>query len=246
MKDADLYVISGMSSSSPAMFERRRRILQEARRLIGRGHPESFSVRDLCDRAGVAPNTLYNAFGSKENVMALAITQYFEEFYQVVEFEHPPEGFAGVIERELATTVRDLAIPNYVTAVTALYFSSSDRALRTALVAIAGRAYLPWLRELQMKRQLEAGVALDRVVCNLSHLLYALVRDWRVGVLTDETFITARLDASLCYLAGVLRGAARKAVRELFADLHGDRHRVNALIQTATQQVSLKKLRAKK
>lgn len=241
MKDVELYALGGMSSSSPAMFERRRRILNEARRLIGRGHPDGFSVRDLCERAGVSPNTLYNAFGSKENVITLAITQYFEEFHAATKFEHPVESFEGVIEREVATTLRNLEIPHFVNAITTLYFSTSEPPLRAALTAIGERPYRRWLETMQMQKQLERGVSVDRASKNLSHLLYALVREWRSGGLADDEFVTVRLDAVLSYLSGITKARARKDVRCLLADLFGSRSVVDAMIERARRQIHAKR-----
>lgn len=236
MKDSELYAVAGMSSSSPAMFERRRRILTEASKLIGRGHADGFSVRELCERAGVAPNTLYNAFGSKENVIALAISQYFEDFHRNVTFRHDPHSFEGVLEREFATIVRNLSIPAYVRAVAALYFSpSSPSSLRAALVSIAGRPYLPWLGELRASRQLERNVDLDRVAINLAALSYAHVQEWQVEGLDEAAYVATRMDAVLCYLGGIARGEARKAVRALHIDLHGPRTRVDALVESARE-----------
>lgn len=232
MKDAELYSVAGMSSSSPAMFERRRRILTEARKLIGKGHPDGFNVRELCEKAGVAPNTLYNAFGSKENVITIAISQYFEEFHSKIEFQYKPETFNGVLEREMTTTIRNLSITHYVRAISDLFFSpTATRALRATLVRIAERPYLPWLQEIRIGRQLEKGVQLERVVANLATMLFALVQEWRVGELNDETFITARLDAVLSYLAGVTKGEARREVRAMFADLNGGQKRVRELVE---------------
>ena len=62
------------------MVERRLRILREARRMIAETDSIDFSLEELCARAGVAKNTIYNAFGNKENVIASAIQQYIEDF----------------------------------------------------------------------------------------------------------------------------------------------------------------------
>jgi len=227
--DSRLYSIGGMNSSSPAMFARRRRILAEARRLIARGQRDGFSVRELCDKADVAPNTLYNAFGSKENVVALAILQYFEDFHASIAFSEDADSFAGVIEREMTTAIRNLSIPHYVHAVAGLYFSNSGNApLRQVLIGIAGHSYFPWLQRLQVHRQLERGVDIQRVVSNLSAMLWAQVHEWRVGALTDDTSVTARFDAVLSYLAGVTRAEARKDVRSLLADLRGPQKLISA------------------
>lgn len=234
MKDEDLYERANMTSASPAMFERRRRILDQARRIIGEGHPDGFSVRDLGRRAGVAPNTIYNAFGDKDTVIALAILDYFEEFHRAVSFEADADTLAGVIERELAITVRNLVIPHYVRAVTTLYFSPAVKPrVREALHDVSGRAYLPWLRTLRASRQLERGIDLERATRNLAGMLYAQVQEWRIGEVSDESFPLIRVDAVLSYLAGITRGPASKEVRALHAEMEQADGRVKRWLKSA-------------
>lgn len=239
MKDAELYVAGGMSSSSPAMFERRRRILSAARRLIELGHADGFSMRQLSDRAGVAMNTLYNAFGSKENIAALAMTQYFEDFHRAITFENAPDSLAGVIEREITITVRNLVIPQYVRAVTTLFFSATAGPhVRAALVAIGASTYMPWLEQVRSMRKLEACVDFGRIPANLSALLYAQVQEWRVSEIDDAEFLNCRIDGVLSYLGGITKGAVRQELRNYFADLHGARVLIGPLIARATMILS--------
>lgn len=238
MDDIELYAVGRMSSSSAAMFARRRRILAEARRLIARGDPNGFSVRELCEKAEVAPNTLYNAFGNKENVAALAVHEYFEKFHANMDFNSPLGTFEGAMEREMALTLRNLAIPHYVRAVAGLYFSNSvNLPLRKVLIDIASYPYFPWLQRVQIQRGLERGVQIDRVLVGLSAIAWSQVHEWRLGELTDETFLTARFDGTLCYLAGVTRGEARKQVRAMFADLHGPRRLLTELRQDTQARI---------
>ena len=63
---------------SPAIRERRRRILNEARLMISEKGINDFSMDELGVRAGVAKRTLYNAFNSKELIISTAIQQYFD------------------------------------------------------------------------------------------------------------------------------------------------------------------------
>ena len=69
MNDEELYSLGGMTNSSPAMFDRRRRILCAVRDLIRERGLDGFNIRELCRRAEVAQRTVYNAFGSKENTI---------------------------------------------------------------------------------------------------------------------------------------------------------------------------------
>lgn len=213
-----------MSSSSPAMFERRRRILSEARRLLRLNDGADFSVRELCSRAGVAPNTFYNAFGSKEKVIALSVTRYFEAFFERTRFTHAIDSLEGVVERNIAASLRNIAIPAYVQAVTRLYFSSNESlSVRPEMDRIVGRFFMPWLERLRMHHQLAKGVKLQFVPGNLAAILFTHVLEWRNGRLSDEEFKDARVDAALCYLRGLARGQAERSLRAAIADFHGAR-----------------------
>src|SRR5688500_15915675 len=87
---------------SDNIVERRKRILREARKLIAETGLSGFSVRELAHRAGIAQKTLYNAFGSKENVIALAIRQYMDDFNarMTTRFDH------GTLEERLEKLIK--------------------------------------------------------------------------------------------------------------------------------------------
>ncbi len=67
------------SYSSPLMQERRDRILQEARALLGEQGPGGFNIRELSRRAGVSSRTLYHAFGDREGILGHAVAAHIEE-----------------------------------------------------------------------------------------------------------------------------------------------------------------------
>ena len=79
MSTLEFLALSNMVNSSEAMFDRRRRILRVARKMIGSDGLENFNMRDLGKKADVSTRTIYNAFGSKETVIALAIYTFFEK-----------------------------------------------------------------------------------------------------------------------------------------------------------------------
>lgn len=205
------------------MFERRRRILSEARRLIEEQGAE-FSVRELCDRAKIAPNTLYNAFDSKENVIALTVSRYFEEFFSRTRFFYSADSFDGLMERDIASSLRNISLPRYVHAVAKLYFSDNEKlSIRPEVDRIVGIFFLPWLERLQLDRQIVKGVDLKRVPSNLASMFFTHVLEWRAGRLDDQSFLDARTDAVLCYLGGVTKGDAERSIRASLVDFRGKR-----------------------
>jgi len=219
MDDKELYSLGGMTNSSPAMFDRRRRILHAVRELIREKGLDGFNIRELCRRADVAQRTVHNAFGSKENVLALAIREYFEEFFRNLSFDAPAERFEGALERQTAVLMRNRDLPEYVRAVGGLYFSPTiPTDIRAVLLAIGKRSWAPWLASLS-SRQLEPGVNVTRLCTNLSHLQFAILIDWVAGSVPDDQVLPVTLTTVLDMLAGSLRGAALKQVRDMRADL---------------------------
>lgn len=214
MDDIDIYALGNMTNSSSAMFERRRRILDEARKMIGRDGLEGFSIRELCKRADVASRTLYNAFESKENVIALSIASYFESFERILQFDRQTPSFENALAHQITTTLRNQQIPSYLHAVSALYFSPSlPPRIRAVLLEIGGRAWKPWIDTLVLQRQLHKGVESGTLLIDLSNLLFAKVHEWGLGYLDDEAFQSRSVESVLIHLAGAMKGAAHASVR---------------------------------
>ena len=61
--------------SSPSIIARRHRLLDETRRMIDEVGITNLSMDDVAKRADVAKRTLYNAFQSKEHLVASAISK---------------------------------------------------------------------------------------------------------------------------------------------------------------------------
>ncbi|MBY8824352.1 TetR/AcrR family transcriptional regulator [Sphingomonas colocasiae] len=214
MDDDALFALGTMTNSSPAMFERRRRILREARRMIGEGRMDDFNIRELCRRAEVSSRTVYNAFGGKEAVIALAIRDYFEAFHQSMTFVSDEDSFDGALERVMAATLRNLQIPNYLRAVTALYFSPTlDPQIRRVLLDIGRRQWFAWLRQVRSRRQLERGIDPEQMAVDLSDLQFAKVHQWGLGALAEDQLVDVTACSVLTHVAGATRGEARASVR---------------------------------
>jgi AcrR family transcriptional regulator len=248
MSNIELLAIGKMVNSSEAMFDRRRRILREARKMISRGGLDEFNMRDLGARANVSTRTIYNAFGSKEMVVALAIHAYFETFVSHLQFSEDPTTFTGALTRQVTSTLRDVDIPHYMKALVALYFSPTVHPdIRNVLLDLASRSWLPWLRGLQVLRQIGRGVDISDLIIDLSNFQYAKLHEWCLGGLDDESFVRKSLSGILLLLIGATRGHARAHATEAFDQLQSDsefrrqllanaRDRITAMEATDTQK----------
>lgn len=214
----------GSTYSSPQMFERRRRILREARKLLVERGLEGFTLRDLGERAGVAQRTIYNAFGGKERVMAVAIRQYHHHFIGLVSHAHPADSLDGVLEQLILTHVRNLDIKNYVKAVVALYYSpTADPEIRAAMRQIGIDALTPWLHRLKAAGKLRRGIDYDELIDNLTNVQYMILAGWRLGEIADDRFVFRMVEALLLMAAGAAKGAAHAEITDRLNDLHGER-----------------------
>src|SRR3546814_17721882 len=95
-------------------------------------------MRELAERSGVSLHTLYNAFGSKEALIAAAIRQYYDKFLRVLSEGRDPYDFDWVLSGIVATNLRNQQIRDYLSALVGLYFSpSADQAIHVEQI---GRA----------------------------------------------------------------------------------------------------------
>jgi AcrR family transcriptional regulator len=171
------------------MADRRRRILAEAQAMIEELGVQGFTIRELSRRADVAQRTLYNQFGSKEDIIASAINTHFAGVLAATPPPPPPADFEAHLRRIDVLLDHTIGLRRYVTAMVGVFFSPSvDRRLYDTLRWIAEAGSAAWLQSAG-----EAGVLAklspdDRV--RLSSLLintgYANITDWTAGRISDE------------------------------------------------------------
>lgn len=230
-EDVLIASMGAMTRASPAMFARRRRILHEARRMMVEGGADGLAMRELARRSDVSLRTLYNAFGSKEAVIATAVRQYYDKFLHALSEGRDPYRFDWVLTGIVATNLRNQQIRDYLSSVVSLYFSASaDQAVRIELRRIAAGFMVPWLELAQARRQLRRGTDITRAVGHVASLQYAINQDWLAGRIADDMLVPTVIEAVLTYLAGFVKGAALEPVDSLLVDLNGPGVETRALI----------------
>jgi AcrR family transcriptional regulator len=169
---------------SPIMADRRRRILDEARAIIDELGVEGFTIRELSRRAGVAQRTLYNQFGSKEDILASAIHDHFAGLLATLPAPPRASDFEGYLERIDSLVDRTVDLKRYATAMVGVFFSPTvDRRLYDTLRWISGGGSAAWVEE-----AVRAGVLaklapedVERLSTLIINTGYANVTDWAAG-----------------------------------------------------------------
>jgi len=206
--------------SSPAIIERRRRILEETRKVIAEQGIAALSMNEIGQRAGVAKRTLYNAFQTRERMIATAIQEYFDEYVSRIVYSSPPGTMQHNLERMISVVQRNRKIRNYIKAIMALYFSSDvDRDIWTAMHSPAIHHNKQWIEALDATKQLQPWVQVDKLVDDLVRFEYATINDWAQGRIPDDEVIVRLVSSYLSCLLGSLKGAARKEVEALIKDI---------------------------
>lgn len=206
--------------ASPAIIERRRRILEETRQVIAEQGITALNMNDIGRRAGVAKRTLYNAFQTRERMIAAAIQEYFEEYVSRITFTQPSGTLQHNLERMISVVQRNRRIPNYIRAIMALYFSPEvDEDIWLAMHSIATRQNRAWIENLAAGKQLQAWIEVDTLVDDLVRLEYAMINDWARGRIPDDAIIVRLITSYLTLILGAVRGAARKEVEAMLKDI---------------------------
>jgi AcrR family transcriptional regulator len=202
------------------MHDRRRRILEETRRAIEEGGIETLSVRTLCERAGIAQRTLYNAFGSKDRVVGLAIRDHYLAQIGRMKFANREDSIEGVAERLARVAQRAVRQRNYLKAILDVYFSPvphPDIVDVTRELALGN--VMPWLQRLQAQGQVNLQLPVDEVARNMAELVLLVMRRWTVGEITGAAMQDRVLRGFLTLAAGATVGKAQSGALELLAGI---------------------------
>lgn len=197
--------------SSPLILERRQRLLREARHMIAEEGIEQFSVRKLCQRAEVAPRTLYNAFQNKDRVIAIAIREAWNDFTQYVRYRTDANTVPGILDRTIAVNRRNFRVRNYTKAVCAIYFGpNTPRDVWQTLHDMSVTGVRAWLNVMMSRDEIQPWVDADHFATTVANMQYTVINDWCLGRLSDDAYLP-RLTESMLLL---LIGAARDKVRD--------------------------------
>lgn len=216
--------LSTLTYKSDAILERRRRILKETRRLIAETGYSGFNIRDLCARAEIAPKTLYNAFGNKDNVVASAVQEFIADTYAEVHFHFEANNIDGFLERQNRIHSRNQLLGRYTKAIVAVYYASDpDSTIRTRIRNEAGRWHEAFMAAIESEGCLLPGVTTQWI----SHLLcsnaFSITKDWASGEIPDDEFLDRVAETALMVLVGTTRGRVNQDARRWIEDIRGQR-----------------------
>jgi AcrR family transcriptional regulator len=177
-------------------------------------------MNEIGQRAGVAKRTLYNAFQTRERMIASAIQEYFDEYVGKIAYSSAPGTLQHNLERMISVVQCNRKIRNYIKAIMALYFSNDvDHDIWTAMHSPAVHHNRQWIEVLEAKKQLQPWVEVGRLVEDLVRFEYATINDWAQGRIPNDEVIVRLVGSYLTCILGALKGTARKDVEVLIKDV---------------------------
>ncbi|MCK9541655.1 MAG: TetR/AcrR family transcriptional regulator [Novosphingobium sp.] len=207
--------------SSTAIMDRRARILEETRRMLGESGMDGLSIRELCKRANIALRTLYNTFYSKDRLVAIAIRDAYDQVNRNIRYRTPSDTLDGVIDRMILTYRSSMAARNFTRSISSLYFVpglSPD--IWTALQNMVFRNLNPWLHKVERDGELQAGVHVDELAGIIANMEYSTSHDWSEGRISDPDFIHRLVTGMLRISAGSMLGGAQQRALHFLSLIH--------------------------
>jgi AcrR family transcriptional regulator len=200
---------------SERQLERRANILQAVRSAITEAGYQGMTMRGLADVAGVSPKTLYNIYGSKDELLLAAVLDLLTGIDRSI----PHDSDSSVLERML---VRQEPIskeikrnPRYARAITeALLQAKPGDRLVEVLLKIPVRTL-----DSQLRTEIPESWSSTAIAQLLATQPWAILMLWCKGVMGLEHAIQERRRSLLITLAAITTGKKRSAWASILQDM---------------------------
>lgn len=187
--------------SSPAMSERRQRIVACAHEMLGEGGTQHLTIDRLSRAAGVAPRTIYRLFGDKESVILATVTDRLREVRAHLAAKCRVYDLATVLD-ELDWMVSEMRRDfHYGRMVIGFFFARPPRdpAVRE-LTSVAHHRFGSWLDREVLAGHVDTRLDLDRLTQEHVADEFGVYNRWVV----DPNDERCRLELRCCFLKSAL------------------------------------------
>ena len=192
--------------SSNTMRRRRQNVMQAAREMIAEHGLDGFTMKQLAARAEVSPATLFNIYGTKENLIGEAVLDAFNSL-ATDDVSNEPKTFDELLAYIDWVTTAIVGLPDYVPVVTSTYFSrQEDQPVRDLLRNATADPYLSYLKAAIARGQVRDGTNVKMLAEAIAHQTFAHMHDWILGRTTDEDLCNRIELAVMMIIAPALQG----------------------------------------
>ena len=159
---------------------------------------------------------MYNAFLTRERLIAAAIQEYFVEYSSRLSFNSDVGTLRRNIERIAAIGRSNDKIRNYIRATMAVYFSPDIHPdIWEAMHSVAVRSNIDLLNSLRKAGQLQPWVDPDALANDIVRYEYATINDWMRGMLAEDQLIPRLTLSYLTFMSGATREGTRAEIEAM-------------------------------
>ena len=200
---------------SGRQVERRVKILRTARRLVSEVGYDGLTMRGLATAAEVSPKTLYNLFGSKDELLIFALDDLMLGLAQSIQNSENVEGFDYLFLRQEIHSEEILRSPRYAALMTrALFQAKPNNRLVHRLLATPIKEFLVHLTFEKKKRKLIDGLDIEHVSRQLVLQDWCVLLLWNKGEISLEEIPLEKKRALLMILVGITKGSCSRQYQE--------------------------------
>lgn len=231
---------AGEAAMAGVLWQRQRQreaeILRQTRILIGQGDQTAFSIRKVAENCDLAPQTVYNLIGDREQLIAAAISQHVQAMVGAARALDGPPGFFMAFADVL--WAHALKNPAYAKTVTRTQFASRCEAARNIKAILNGvfRAELTQLAECGALRE---SVDIVLVAERMQSLILMTAIGWAESS-GDDIALRQQLVGGLgLLLLGAMKASARGPI-EAWTDAVQARNTGSGLPRVALSGAALR------
>lgn len=200
---------------SDSSIERLDRVIAAATRILSQSGMEGLTIRSLARESQVTTRTLYQRFGSKDNIIALVIIDAYERSVD------PYQKLSRADDQPLDALLRllDLLVQlmranaNFARALMAVYFKhETPRLLPSRLFEILLQRFRPIIANMESTQRLQHWITSERAACEITHLTLSACFQWTQGAIEEAHLYDASSFRILTFLRGISEKTQAKAI----------------------------------
>ncbi len=171
---------------TPRQQERRARILDNARDLVAVHGYDGVSMRTIARESAVTEKTLYNIFGSKDELIAIAARDRTVKIFEEAVDKSPAGSWAALVSIVQAVAEKTLEQPNMARALIPILTQHPEL---VGLEFVYDRHVPRALEEMKAEGLLEKSIQIDREVRLIRLAIISATTFWSSRELSDDELL---------------------------------------------------------
>lgn len=201
--------------SSPRQQQRQHRILTVVREQISAKGYDGINMREIAAISGVAPKTLYNLYGSKDELLLAAVDELLHEVRRQESAMVAEQGVMRYLAHTESIARQIISTPAYAdTMARTLFQVGRDHPLVDLLLGNAVRLAQDNLQQAQLKEELKETIELAEIAQTLVSHQWGIVLLWNKGIISSESLPSIMQRSNLLVLIPLCKGKCRENLEQ--------------------------------